>query len=450
MMALLRTRLKRLWRSRLGTLFTVVLVISCGLFVLNYYHSPIAKALSWHHDNRVEREGGSRKLSEFEPNLQDWVGASSEAEGGGGKKVGKWKKRVHKSGQEAQVCTVPVLTLETDTNKDQYHSMPPLNCTQPELFYLDRQGDAANILRLNHTVLAGRQLDKCQYYGIEWMDDHYATLTTTISRTSQQGFEIVVKQDFFGVQCFLAKKETPDESRSGGRRLLAMEETKQEVVEEEGEDVAVEQDLSVIGSVGLPDPIARSPHNKHKHGRNSKSKKPDPRRGQSDTPNGRSLLEEPQHQYDTIEFQQQQVWGAGGWDDENTPPPGDQDLNYDDYSFFDSDEVDFDQMLAQVHPRDDVKSRSRRLQSRVSPHATQLNVLMFALDSMAHLGYQRKLPNTYQYLKETFGSVILNAYNIVGDATTAAMLPILTGEYNSRPATNTDMRVQQVPRSKLT
>ena len=60
-------------------------------------------------------------------------------------------------------------------------------------------------------------------------------------------------------------------------------------------------------------------------------------------------------------------------------------------------------------------------------HSLQMNVLMFAMDSMSHLSYQRLLPNTYAFLRDEMKAVILNGYNIVGDATTAAMLPILTG-----------------------
>ncbi|KAL8574792.1 hypothetical protein ACOMHN_031899 [Nucella lapillus] len=58
----------------------------------------------------------------------------------------------------------------------------------------------------------------------------------------------------------------------------------------------------------------------------------------------------------------------------------------------------------------------------------KLNVLMFALDSMSHLSYQRKLPRTYKFLKEELGAAILQNYNIVGDATTAAIIPMLTGQ----------------------
>ncbi|KAK2142660.1 hypothetical protein LSH36_926g00042 [Paralvinella palmiformis] len=68
--------------------------------------------------------------------------------------------------------------------------------------------------------------------------------------------------------------------------------------------------------------------------------------------------------------------------------------------------------------------------ARIKPFAnsTQMNILMFALDSMSHMSYQRMLPKTYAYLKHTLQAITLDAYNIVGDATTAAIIPIFTGQ----------------------
>ncbi len=83
------------------------------------------------------------------------------------------------------------------------------------------------------------------------------------------------------------------------------------------------------------------------------------------------------------------------------------------------------QFFAHIHRKHDVLERILSIKPFVN--STQLNVLMFALDSMSHMAYQRYLPKTYAYLKDTLKAVILDAYNIVGDATTAAIIPILTG-----------------------
>ncbi|XP_060838613.1 uncharacterized protein LOC132920325 isoform X2 [Rhopalosiphum padi] len=55
-----------------------------------------------------------------------------------------------------------------------------------------------------------------------------------------------------------------------------------------------------------------------------------------------------------------------------------------------------------------------------------LNVLMIGMDSMSHMMVQRVLPKVYSKLK-SMGARVLNGYNIVGDGTPQALIPILTG-----------------------
>lgn len=52
---------------------------------------------------------------------------------------------------------------------------------------------------------------------------------------------------------------------------------------------------------------------------------------------------------------------------------------------------------------------------------------MFGLDSMSRLAFMRKLPRTYAYLVRRLKADILTGYNIVGDGTPQALIPILTG-----------------------
>ncbi|XP_054724869.1 uncharacterized protein LOC129235195 isoform X2 [Uloborus diversus] len=59
--------------------------------------------------------------------------------------------------------------------------------------------------------------------------------------------------------------------------------------------------------------------------------------------------------------------------------------------------------------------------------AMKLNVLMFGLDSMSRLHWMRKLPKTTKYLVENLKASVLKGYNIVGDGTPQALIPILTG-----------------------
>ncbi|XP_064638792.1 uncharacterized protein LOC135494597 [Lineus longissimus] len=60
--------------------------------------------------------------------------------------------------------------------------------------------------------------------------------------------------------------------------------------------------------------------------------------------------------------------------------------------------------------------------------ATGLDVLMFGFDSVSRLTWIRKLPKTYAYMINVLKCVVLEGYNIVGDGTPQALLPILTGK----------------------
>ena len=57
-----------------------------------------------------------------------------------------------------------------------------------------------------------------------------------------------------------------------------------------------------------------------------------------------------------------------------------------------------------------------------------LNVLMIGFDSVSRITWMRNQPKTYDYLVKVHGTVVLEGYNIVGDGTPQALLPILTGK----------------------
>lgn len=64
----------------------------------------------------------------------------------------------------------------------------------------------------------------------------------------------------------------------------------------------------------------------------------------------------------------------------------------------------------------------------VANDALKLNVLMFGFDSMSRNSFIRKLPKTYQYLSDVLEAHVLQGYNIIGDGTPQALIPILTGQ----------------------
>ena len=57
-----------------------------------------------------------------------------------------------------------------------------------------------------------------------------------------------------------------------------------------------------------------------------------------------------------------------------------------------------------------------------------LNILMFGFDSVSQVVWRTHLTETYKYFIETLKGVVLEGYNIVGDGTPQALLPILTGK----------------------
>lgn len=78
--------------------------------------------------------------------------------------------------------------------------------------------------------------------------------------------------------------------------------------------------------------------------------------------------------------------------------------------------------------KDDPEVKEKSKWEYVGNKAFKLNVLMFGFDSLSRNTFIRKLPKTYQYLKEYLGALILEGYNIVGDGTPQALIPILTGK----------------------
>ncbi|XP_064625280.1 uncharacterized protein LOC135486430 [Lineus longissimus] len=66
--------------------------------------------------------------------------------------------------------------------------------------------------------------------------------------------------------------------------------------------------------------------------------------------------------------------------------------------------------------------------------ALGMNVLMFGFDSVSRMAWQRKLPKSYAYMMKVLKCTVLENFNIVGDGTIAALLPMLTGkEENELP-----------------
>jgi hypothetical protein len=75
-----------------------------------------------------------------------------------------------------------------------------------------------------------------------------------------------------------------------------------------------------------------------------------------------------------------------------------------------------------------VVDRSEKLSSRLSSSALNLSILIFGFDSVSRMTWMRSLPKSYEYLVNHLGAVVLTGYNVVGDGTPQALLPMLTGK----------------------
>uniref|UniRef100_A0A914WNZ1 Uncharacterized protein n=1 Tax=Plectus sambesii TaxID=2011161 RepID=A0A914WNZ1_9BILA len=76
----------------------------------------------------------------------------------------------------------------------------------------------------------------------------------------------------------------------------------------------------------------------------------------------------------------------------------------------------------------DLSVINRAKAAEKSTAATNLNVYILLFDSLSRLMFQRKLKRAYKFLVQDLEAVVLESYNIVGDGTPQAMIPILTGQ----------------------
>uniref|UniRef100_A0A5S6R433 Sulfatase N-terminal domain-containing protein n=1 Tax=Trichuris muris TaxID=70415 RepID=A0A5S6R433_TRIMR len=74
------------------------------------------------------------------------------------------------------------------------------------------------------------------------------------------------------------------------------------------------------------------------------------------------------------------------------------------------------------------KQDSQRKVVQMAGFSRPLNIYFLGFDSLSRLMFMRKLKETYKYVTEVLNGTVLEMYNIVGDGTPAALLPILTGK----------------------
>ena len=77
------------------------------------------------------------------------------------------------------------------------------------------------------------------------------------------------------------------------------------------------------------------------------------------------------------------------------------------------------------------KLHRRHVEHPIPDGALRLNILLFGFDSVSRMSWLRTLPKSHEYFVNVLGAVMLDSYNVIGDGTPQALLPILTGHTQS-------------------
>lgn len=76
-----------------------------------------------------------------------------------------------------------------------------------------------------------------------------------------------------------------------------------------------------------------------------------------------------------------------------------------------------------------IRKRMQEIVKRKTDHDNHnnrmlYNVLIYGFDSLSKNAFIRKLPHTYTYLTKVLHTDVLQGYNIVGDGTPQAIIPV--------------------------
>jgi len=258
------------------------------------------------------------------------------------------------------VCKRPNFDLKHDSVSYAFFHMRKLNCSNEELFYKDR-----HVIRFRRSVLGQRVIKECVYYGIERATDDYAGYTEPLKKEGEP-FDIILKHDFVRIKCYMQKNDSSDENNdvdsqnnfqdkknyNDNKKLNesnTSKKRKQETADGKGKSVD-----NIIENVN-----SSIVDNTNEHGETN---------------------DDVRRQFEEVQYQVE-----GNYND------------YDPFQTYDSEvaEPDFDQLIAQIVPRQDVHTRIKMV-APVTDFQKRPNVLMLGLDSMSHLSWQRKLPKTYR------------------------------------------------------
>jgi len=80
-----------------------------------------------------------------------------------------------------------------------------------------------------------------------------------------------------------------------------------------------------------------------------------------------------------------------------------------------------------ISPEPGVLERCRRAPKSVDDDS-HLDILILGFDSVSRTSWMRQLPKSHEFIVDELGAAVFTGYNIVGDGTPQALLPLLTGK----------------------
>jgi len=375
---------------------------------------------------------------------------------------------------DVQICKYPLVTAkETSDGWDAEHELETCTSHPENLFYLDN-----GFLMTYKNVLEDKRLDRCEISGIVWKSDSEFDYTNLQVRRTPASFEVQFEHDFVHVQCYLEHQDDGQTTGSVRRKDEVLGEvhlndasdslvrsrrdeheankvkdknTKKKAIVEKNNgsetrprfqfhdvkdfhrSVVHRNAPRLVGSLGLPDfrdnfvgqsSKTDSNENKNKDSRHllSQSDSYDQAAQEVDHREHIAADDQSPKQNDDVGVDNPSEGKApeeGPSVDPSVPPlPTDRRQ---------STQPSIDQFLVQVSEKPEVLDRVTK-EVHPLPTSLQMNVLLLAIDSISRSSFEKNFRSSSQFLKEELKAVVMNGYNSIGDAATAAVIPLITGQ----------------------
>lgn len=422
---------------------------------------------------------GDRRLAEHGDYLGPRkVGGGSKGNGG----YGEGGDDGFGDEDNVQFCQYPlnVNSASSQTTSDVWEANTESgSCDQrlEKLFYVER-----NSIRTYEDV--GKRFDRCEYRGIKWTTDSGFAYTETRARRYPSPFDADdIHHDFVHVQCYRRTPGRTQEDDGKDRELLPKTdgegyrdgEEKEEQrrsgrdhgLKRKRRDVATESDeghrqfgyrdvkdfhRSVVlrnaprihGSIGLPDlsenVLSQKPSsdadaddalqsaatdtpqsgaglsgsaNENSDSQLEQKQDNNPRREEADSQALNDGLEaehgvETKQNRDDLQDVRGHLVESGFWN-RGGPPI-------------------YEQFLVQVSEEIDAKKMAEQLALERGSKGFRMNVLVLALDSISRASFEENFRESNEYLKSELDAAVMNGYNSIGDAATAFVIPLITGD----------------------